>query len=80
MICKALLPLSPQLCVGASSKLIFKKVGEDWAANFSQGLQVHLSGSNDYNYLITQSSKESIWGNVDVVQAPWIPRTARALE
>lgn len=80
MICKALLPLSPQLCVGASSKLIFKKVGEDWAANSSQGLQVHLSGSNDYNYLITQSSKESIWGNVDVVQAPWIPRTARALE
>lgn len=70
---------SPQLCMDASSKLTFKG-GEDWAANFNQGLQVHFSGSNDYNYFITQSSKESIWGKMDVVQAPWIPRTARALE
>lgn len=58
---------------------LFLKV-EDWAGNFSHGLQVHFSGSNDYNYFITQSLMESIWDKIDVVQAPWFPRTARALE
>lgn len=49
------------LCVWLQAENLLLKVAEDGAANFSHGIQVHLSGSNDCSYFRTWSSNPNIW-------------------